>query len=91
MGEGSVTGDKKADHVRLEFSAILVSQLESQRLYFETQMDVITAGAAEREADLEAKLDTALASLSHLDAKLINLAKENKTLTQKLTQASVCA
>ncbi|VDK32563.1 unnamed protein product [Dibothriocephalus latus] len=80
------TGDKKLDYLNSEFSAIMISQLESQRQYFESQLDVITSESAARTADIEVKLEKTQSMVSSLESKVAALTKEKTTLAQKLSQ-----
>ncbi|BHF58965.1 hypothetical protein SprV_0100192000 [Sparganum proliferum] len=91
LGEGSETGDKKLDCLNTEFSAIMISQLESQRQYFESQLDIITSESAARTADVEVKLEKTLLLVSTLESKVATLSKEKTALSQKLSQANALA
>uniref|UniRef100_A0A183SHV8 UBP-type domain-containing protein n=1 Tax=Schistocephalus solidus TaxID=70667 RepID=A0A183SHV8_SCHSO len=88
LGEGSETGDKKLDCLNTEFSAIMISQLESQRQYFESQLDIITSESAARTADIEDKLEKTRLMVSDLESKVATLTKEKTMLAQKLSQAN---
>ncbi|KAK4878245.1 hypothetical protein RN001_010751 [Aquatica leii] len=61
---------EKVDSVQLEFTYLLTSQLEEQRIYFEEKLAQL-----DNQASLEAKL---------LREKLIALAEENKVMKSKL-------
>ncbi|VDD76744.1 unnamed protein product [Mesocestoides corti] len=88
VGEGSETGDKKTDYLSMEFSAVLVSQLESQRQYFESQLEVITSESAARISSIESELDNTKRCVSNLESKLASVTKEKNSLSQKLAQSN---
>ena len=84
LGEGSETGDKKADGLCMEFSAVLVSQLESQRQYFEAQLETLANESAIRISAIEKDLERTKASLAEVETKLATVTKEKNLITHKL-------
>ncbi len=72
----------------MEFSAILVSQLESQRQYFETQMEAVNQDSASRITAIEAELEKTRRNVADLESKVNNLTKEKNALAHKYSQVS---
>nr|CAH8853812.1 unnamed protein product [Trichobilharzia regenti] len=91
LGPSSETGSKKLDMLSMEFSAILTSQLESQRAYFEAQLDLITTQSNERIEEVEARAEKALSAARSAEGKLSEVIKENGVLSRKLQQATSLA
>lgn len=89
MGEGGETGDKKADGLCMEFSAVLVSQLESQRQYFESQLETITSESAARICAIENDLESSKACLAEMETKLAAVMKERNLIAHKLAQVNL--
>lgn len=73
----------------MEFSAILVSQLESQRLYFDSQLEAITNESTVRTAAIESELQKSKAAVDKLENKVSSLIKEKNALTHKLAVVSL--
>ncbi|VDM31383.1 unnamed protein product [Hydatigera taeniaeformis] len=88
VGEGGETGDKKADGLCMEFSAVLVSQLESQRQYFESQLEAITSESAARICAIENDLESSKACLAEMETKLAAVMKERNLIAHKLAQST---
>ncbi|EUB56858.1 BRCA1-associated protein [Echinococcus granulosus] len=86
VGEGGETGDKKADGLCMEFSAVLVSQLESQRQYFESQLEVITSESAARICAIENDLQSSKTCIAEMETKLAAVMKEKNLIAHKLAQ-----
>ncbi|CAH8856641.1 unnamed protein product [Trichobilharzia szidati] len=91
LGPSSETGSKKLDMLSMEFSAILTSQLESQRAYFEAQLDLITTQSNERIEEVEARAEKALSTARAAEEKLSEVIKENGVFSRKLQQATSLA
>ncbi|KAL5963701.1 BRCA1-associated protein [Taenia solium] len=88
VGEGGETGDKKADGLCMEFSAVLVSQLESQRQYFESQLEAITSESAARICAIENDLESSRTCLAEMETKLSAVTKERNLIAHKLAQST---
>lgn len=88
LGEGGETGDKKTDNLCMEFSALLVNQLDSQRAYFEGQLEAISSQSAERICSVEANLEKTNKILADLESKLATVTKEKNALSQKYSVVS---
>ncbi|KAM7540641.1 hypothetical protein Aperf_G00000019850 [Anoplocephala perfoliata] len=91
LGEGGETGDKKTDNLCMEFSALLVNQLDSQRAYFEGQLEAISSQSAERICTVEANLEKANKALADLESKLTTVTREKNTLSQKYSVSNSLA
>ncbi|TGZ56093.1 hypothetical protein CRM22_010221 [Opisthorchis felineus] len=86
VGAGSETGDKKLDLMSMEFSAVLTSQLESQRAYFESQLERITTESAIRIQAAESKVEELSSTLNQVQQHLNELTKEKSSTVRKLQQ-----
>nr|AAW24738.1 SJCHGC02837 protein [Schistosoma japonicum] len=75
----------------MEFSAILTSQLESQRAYFESQLDSVTTQSNERLEEMESRVESALSAARTAEDKLSEIIKENGVISRKLQQATSLA
>ncbi|OON21225.1 zinc finger, C3HC4 type [Opisthorchis viverrini] len=91
VGAGSETGDKKLDLMSMEFSAVLTSQLESQRAYFESQLERITTESAIRIQAAESKVEELSSTLNQVQQQLNELTKEKSSTIRKLQQATSLA
>ncbi|VUZ48486.1 unnamed protein product [Hymenolepis diminuta] len=91
VGEGGETGDKKTDNLCMEFSALLVSQLDSQRQYFESQLEAVSEQSTERISAIEADLVKTNRTLAELEAKLAAVTKEKNALSQKFAVSNSLA
>ncbi|KAF8572418.1 hypothetical protein P879_00385 [Paragonimus westermani] len=87
LGSGSETGDKKTDMISLEFSAVLTSQLESQRAYFEAQLEQVTIESTNRIQAAEARIEELVTTLKTVQKQLHEANKEKTTYSRKLQQA----
>ncbi|CAH8562589.1 unnamed protein product [Schistosoma bovis] len=91
LGPNNETGNKKLDIISMEFSAILTSQLESQRAYFESQLDLITTQSNVRLEEMESRVESALSAAQTAEKKLSEVIKENLVISRKLQQATSLA
>lgn len=91
LGPNSESGSKKLDLITMEFSAILTSQLESQRAYFESQLDSVTTQSNERLEEMESRVESALSAARTAEDKLSEIIKENGVISRKLQQATSLA
>ncbi|CAH8538755.1 unnamed protein product [Dicrocoelium dendriticum] len=88
LGPGSETGDKKLDMISMEFSAVLTSQLDSQRAYFEAQLEQVSMESANRIQAAEAGMEEAVTKVKALQKQLSDVKKEKDSLSRKLQQVS---
>ncbi|KAJ9588923.1 hypothetical protein L9F63_017801 [Diploptera punctata] len=80
--------DEKLDSVQLEFTYLLTSQLDSQRLYFEDKITRLEQQALAETAELQEKACKALEENQKLQGKLLLLTREKQTMDKKLQQLS---
>ncbi|VDP53890.1 unnamed protein product [Schistosoma margrebowiei] len=86
LGPNNETGNKKLDIISMEFSAILTSQLESQRAYFESQLGLITTQSNVHLEEMESRVESALSAAQTAEKKLSEVIKENLVISRKLQQ-----
>lgn len=79
---------EKVDSVQLEFTYLLTSQLEEQRLYFEDRLAHLDNQASLETKLLRENLTTLAEENKQLRTKLTNVTKEKQALEKKLTQQS---
>eukprot|EP00112_Aurelia_sp_Birch-Aquarium-sp1_P014949 Seg3267.2 transcript_id=Seg3267.2/GoldUCD/mRNA.D3Y31 product="BRCA1-associated protein" protein_id=Seg3267.2/GoldUCD/D3Y31 len=79
-GEHEVIDDEKLDSLNLEYTYLLTSQLESQRLYFEEKMTFLEKDAMER------RMKKIFDDYEKLEQRVQHSEKEKKTLDKKYTQ-----
>jgi len=92
---GNVVEGEKLDSITLEYTYLLTSQLESQRLYFEEKMNLVEEDAHIQIDDARTQVDemvektrTILLKNTELDEQLAAIAKEKTTLEAKSTKLS---
>ncbi|KAA0189548.1 BRCA1-associated protein [Fasciolopsis buskii] len=88
LGPGSETGDKKMDMISMEFSAVLTSQLESQRAYFEEQLEQLSVESTNRIQLMEARMEEISEKLRSAEERLTEALKEKSSCSRKLQQAT---
>ncbi|KAF5290128.1 hypothetical protein FQA39_LY14909 [Lamprigera yunnana] len=77
---------EKVDSVQLEFTYLLTSQLEEQRIYFEEKLVQLDNQASLEAKMLHEKLIVLADENKHMKSKLMNLTKEKQTAEKKLGQ-----
>ncbi|PNF20905.1 BRCA1-associated protein [Cryptotermes secundus] len=87
--EGSPPGkqqcdDEKMDSVQLEFTYLLTSQLDSQRLYFEDKLARVEQQTLAEVAELQEKISKAVEENKKLQEKLLLLSREKQAADKKL-------
>lgn len=85
-GVETVVDDDKLDSLNLEYTYLLTSQLESQRLYFEEKMTFLEKDAMDRVVAVEDRLKNNLQSVETLEQKLHSTEKEKKSFEKKYSQ-----
>lgn len=86
-GDGrGLPSDEKIDSLQLEYSYLLSSQLESQRLYFEEKMTCIEKELNEQLQVVELRCRSAVSEKEQLESKLNVLDKEKRANEKKLNQ-----
>jgi len=79
---------EKLDSITLEYTYLLTSQLESQRLYFEEKMNLVESDARSQVEEMEKETRNVIAKYSEIEDKLSNISKEKTTLETKSTKLS---
>nr|XP_022905932.1 BRCA1-associated protein-like [Onthophagus taurus] len=77
---------EKVDSVQLEFTYLLTSQLDEQRLYFEDKLAQLDFQAGEETKALREKLTSLAEENKQLKSKLSSLGKEKGNLEKKISQ-----
>lgn len=91
--EGSAPGkqdvtDEKLDSVQLEFTYMLTSQLDSQRMYFEDQLVRLDQQTLAERTELKEKLQKLREDNKNLESKVSSLSREKQIADKKLQQMS---
>ncbi|CAG9815071.1 unnamed protein product [Phaedon cochleariae] len=77
---------EKVDSVQLEFTYLLTSQLEEQRMYFEDKMALLESHLSEETKHLRNEVSALSDENKELIVKLAALTKEKQSLEKKLQQ-----
>ncbi|XP_072379020.1 BRCA1-associated protein [Diabrotica undecimpunctata] len=77
---------EKVDSVQLEFTYLLTSQLEEQRMYFEDKMCLLESQLSEETKILRENMAAVSEENKQLRTKLANVTKEKQALEKKLQQ-----
>ncbi|EFA05346.2 BRCA1-associated protein [Tribolium castaneum] len=80
---------EKVDSVQLEFTYLLTSQLEEQRLYFEDKLAQLDSIYYAENSELKAEVLELSEKNSQLKTDIANLTKEKLALERKIAQQSV--
>ncbi|XP_049768273.1 BRCA1-associated protein isoform X1 [Schistocerca cancellata] len=83
--------EEKMDSVQLEFTYLLTSQLDSQRLYFEDKLAHIEQQAYLEASELKEKVSKLSEENARLQTKLATLTREKQAMDKKLSQANARA
>jgi BRCA1-associated protein len=81
-----VADDEKIDSLQLEYTYLLTSQLESQRLFFEEKLAVVEAEANEQLSAMELRCRSVVSEKNSLEEKLGEVEREKKTSEKKIQQ-----
>ncbi|XP_030625236.1 BRCA1-associated protein isoform X3 [Chanos chanos] len=84
--EGDSCQDEKIDALQLEYSYLLTSQLESQRIYWENKIVHLEKDTAEEINNMKAKFKETIEKCDNLELKLNELTKEKQSMEKKCTQ-----
>ncbi|KAM4720534.1 BRCA1-associated protein isoform 1-T1 [Anableps anableps] len=84
--EGDTCQDEKIDALQLEYSYLLTSQLESQRIYWENKIVHLEKETAEEISNMKAKFKETLERCDNLEQRLGEISKEKQSLEKKCTQ-----
>ncbi|CAG9829629.1 unnamed protein product [Diabrotica balteata] len=77
---------EKVDSVQLEFTYLLTSQLEEQRMYFEDKMSLLESQLSEETKMLRENMAAVSEENKQLRTKLANVTKEKQALEKKVQQ-----
>lgn len=90
FNEGRNTEDEeKLDSITLEYTYLLTSQLEAQRLYFEEKMERIEAEAMKQVETMDVRSKKSLEECSCLEQRLGVATRERQTIEKKCTHMLV--
>ncbi|XP_065055238.1 BRCA1-associated protein-like [Rhopilema esculentum] len=84
--ETDVVSEEKLDSLNLEYTYLLTSQLESQRLHFEEKMTLLEKDAMDKIASIEGRMKSVIEDNQKLSDRLQQLEKEKKHVDKKYTQ-----
>ncbi|XP_069789489.1 BRCA1-associated protein isoform X2 [Narcine bancroftii] len=84
--EGDTCQDEKIDALQLEYSYLLTSQLESQRIYWENKIVHLEKDAAEEINNMKTKFKETIEKCDSLEQKLNELMKDKQALERKCSQ-----
>ncbi|XP_048412001.1 BRCA1-associated protein isoform X2 [Stegostoma tigrinum] len=84
--EGDTCQDEKIDALQLEYSYLLTSQLESQRIYWENKIVHLEKDAAEEINNMKIKFKETIEKCDSLEQKLNELMKDKQVLERKCSQ-----
>ncbi|CAL9682377.1 unnamed protein product [Knipowitschia caucasica] len=84
--EGDTCHDEKIDALQLEYSYLLTSQLESQRIYWENKITHLEKETTEEINNMKSKFKETLERCDNLERRLGELSKDKQTMEKKCTQ-----
>uniref|UniRef100_A0A6Q2Z466 BRCA1-associated protein n=1 Tax=Esox lucius TaxID=8010 RepID=A0A6Q2Z466_ESOLU len=86
--EGETCHEEKIDALQLEYSYLLTSQLESQRIYWENKIVHLEKDTAEEINNMKAKFKETIERCDNLERRLGELAKDKQSTDKKCGQLS---
>ncbi|XP_029941243.1 BRCA1-associated protein isoform X2 [Salarias fasciatus] len=86
--EGDTCQAEKIDALQLEYSYLLTSQLESQRIYWENKIVHLEKETAEEINNMKAKFKETLERCDNLERRLGEITKDKQAVEKKCTQLS---
>ncbi|NXA01909.1 BRAP protein, partial [Nesospiza acunhae] len=84
--EGDMCQEEKIDALQLEYSYLLTSQLESQRIYWENKIVRIEKDTAEEINNMKTKFKETIEKCDSLEQRLNDLLKEKQSVERKCSQ-----
>ncbi|NWI56385.1 BRAP protein, partial [Calyptomena viridis] len=84
--EGDMCQEEKIDALQLEYSYLLTSQLESQRIYWENKIVRIEKDTAEEINNMKTKFKETIEKCDSLEQRLNDLLKEKQSVERKCFQ-----
>ncbi|XP_044031255.1 BRCA1-associated protein isoform X2 [Siniperca chuatsi] len=85
-GQGDICHAEKIDALQLEYSYLLTSQLESQRIYWENKIVHLEKETAEEINNMKAKFKETLERCDNLERRFGEMSKEKQGIEKKCTQ-----
>ncbi|KAG7282116.1 hypothetical protein CRUP_008228 [Coryphaenoides rupestris] len=83
--EGETCHAEKIDALQLEYSYLLTSQLESQRIYWENKIVHLEKETAEEISNMKVKFKETLERCDNLEQRVGDLSKERQVVEKKYT------
>ncbi|XP_041348267.1 BRCA1-associated protein-like isoform X2 [Gigantopelta aegis] len=83
---GNLLREEKVDSLTLEYTYLLTTQLESQRQYFEKQMQAALKEADEKVEEAQRRWSATTKQLGCIENQLADVTKEKQGLDKKCTQ-----
>nr|AAS20335.1 IMP protein [Xenopus laevis] len=84
--EGDTCQDEKIDSLQLEYSYLLTSQLESQRIYWENKIVRLEKDTAEEINNMKAKFKETIDKCDSFEHRLNDLSKEKQAVERRCAQ-----
>ncbi|TNM92109.1 hypothetical protein fugu_019121 [Takifugu bimaculatus] len=84
--EGDTCDAEKIDGLQLEYSYLLTSQLESQRIYWENKIAHLEKEVAEEVNNMKAKFKETLERCDNLEQRVSEITKDKQSLEKKCAQ-----
>ncbi|KAG8456125.1 hypothetical protein GDO86_002067 [Hymenochirus boettgeri] len=84
--EGDTCQEEKIDSLQLEYSYLLTSQLDSQRIYWENKIVRLEKDTAEEINNMKAKFKETIDKCDSLEHRLNDLIKEKQSAERRCTQ-----
>lgn len=84
--EGEICQAEKIDGLQLEYSYLLTSQLESQRIYWENKIVHLEKETAEEISNMKVKFKETLERCDNLEQRMGELSKGKQGMEKKFTQ-----
>ncbi|XP_034752007.1 BRCA1-associated protein [Etheostoma cragini] len=84
--EGDICHAEKIDGLQLEYSYLLTSQLESQRIYWENKIVHLEKETAEEINNMKAKFKETLERCDNLERRFGEISKDKQVIEKKCTQ-----
>lgn len=84
--EGEMCQEEKVDSLQLEYSYLLTSQLESQRIYWENKIVRLEKDTADEINNMKAKFKETIDKCDSLEHRLNDLLKDKQAAERRCTQ-----
>lgn len=84
--EGDTCHEEKIDALQLEYSYLLTSQLDSQRIYWENKIVHLEKETSEEINNMKSKFKETLERCDNLERRLGELSKDKQAMEKKCTQ-----